>query len=197
MKHKYLLGSFDDDEILLNATKKMRLAGYQMHEIFTPFPIHGLDEAMGLQDTRLHTAGFVIGATGTMFAVSLLTFVTSIDWDVNVGGKPFFVLPSFVPVTFELTVLFASIGMVVVMYLRNGFSVFKAKEVVDVRATDDRFIMAFCRKKYNTQAEAVEISNLLKKYGAVEIRETVLENEIAPNLFKVDEDLAHLEHGHH
>lgn len=196
MKHKYLLGSFDDDEVLVNATKKIRQAGYQMHEIYTPFPVHGLDEAMGLQHTRLHTAGFVIGATGTLFAFSLLSFVTAIDWDIMVGGKPFFAFPSFGPVMFELTVLFAAIGMTVIFYLRNHLSIFKSTEVVDERITDDRFVMAFCQKKYESAEDIAGITALLKQHGAVEIKERVLENEIPPNLFKHDEDLAALDHHH-
>ncbi len=196
MKHTYLLGSYDDDDVLLHATRKIRKEGYQMHEIFTPFPVHGIDAAMGLQDTRLHTTGFVFGATGTLFALTAMTYIGAFDWPIIVGGKPFFNFPAFGPITFELTVLFASVGMVIVFYLRNGFSIFRDKEVVDDRITDDRFVMAFCKKQYQSDEDVAEISRLLKATGAVEIKEVELENEITPNLFTSGED-AHIEEAHH
>ncbi len=196
MKHKYLVGLFDDEEPLLVATKKIRKAGYRMKEIFTPFPVHGLDEAMGLQDTRLHTIGFVIGACGTLFAIGMMGFITAVDWPINVGGKPFFAFPSFVPITFELTVLFASVGMTVIFYLRNGFSVFKDPEIVDPRITDDRFAMVFCMKKYGDRQGQIE--DLLKKTGAVEVKERYLEEELPDNLFKSDKEyFESLEKAHH
>lgn len=188
MKHKYIVGLYDDDEVLVKAVKKIRKKGYRMHEVLTPFPVHGLDHAMGLQDTRLHTAGFVIGATGTMFALGCMTAISAVDWPVNVGGKPFFAFPSFVPITFELTVLFASIGMVAVMYIRNGFSIFKDKEVVDPRITDDRFAMVFCAKKYDKAEDQAAIRKIMKETGAVEIKEREMTEKLPDNLWKSEED---------
>ncbi len=196
MKHKYLLGLFDDEEILLTATEKIRSAGYQMHEIYTPFPVHGLDKAMGLQDSRLHTFGFICGATGTLFALSMMSLIAAVDWPIIVGGKQFLAFPAYVPITFEVTVLFASIGMTVAMYLRCGFSVFTDTEVVDLRATDDRFVMAFCEKRYSEADDQNKIVDLLKQHGAVEIKERGLDNEIQPNLFVMDEDDHGHDHGH-
>lgn len=190
MKHRYLIGSYDDEEVLLKATKKIRQAGYQMHEIFTPFPVHGLDHAMGLQETRLHTAGFVIGACGALFAFICMSLISAIDWPIIVGGKPYFTLPTYIPITFEVTVLSASIGMVVIFYIRNGFSIFRDTEVVDPRSTDDRFVMAFCTKKYHSQEDITAIAHLLRETGAVEIKERIMNNEIKPNLLK------HSDHGH-
>lgn len=197
MEHRYLLGYYDDEEPLLKAVTKLRSEGYQMHEVFTPFPVHGLDHAMGLQDTRLHTAGFVYGSIGALFAVGMMTWISAGDWQVIVGGKPFFSLPSFVPITFELTILFASVGMVITFYLRNGFSIFKEKEIVDPRITDDRFVVAFCRKQYDTTEDVSAITKLFKETGALEVKEKALQNELEPNLFKSGDDLSALAHGHH
>ena len=196
MEHSYLIGSYDDDDILVSAVKRIRSEGYQMHEIFTPFPVHGLDPAMGLQDSRLHTAGFIFGGIGALFAVGSMGYISAVDWPNMFGGKPFFSLPAFVPITFELTVLFASVGMVIVYYLRNGLSAIKDQEIVDPRATDDRFVMAFCMKQYHTQEDRDAISALLKETGAVEIRVQDLENELEPNLLTSDHD-AHLADAHH
>ncbi|MEZ4886471.1 MAG: DUF3341 domain-containing protein [Chitinophagales bacterium] len=193
MEHKYLVGFFDDEEPLVKATVKMRKAGYQMREVFTPFPVHGLDEAMGLQETRLHTAGFIIGACGTLTAIGGMSFISAVDWPIIVGGKPFFSAPSWVPITFELTVLFAAIGMVVIYYLRNHLSIFREVEVMDPRTTDDRFAMVFDMKQYHTDKDKEQIASLLKSYGAIEVRSVSLKNELHTNLFKQHDDLHHLE----
>ena len=68
-RKKYIVGSFDDEAVLFPAVKKVRKAGYKIHEVFTPFPIHGLDKAMGLRDTSLHTAGFIYAITGTASSI--------------------------------------------------------------------------------------------------------------------------------
>ena len=196
MKHKYLIGLYDDEVPLIAGAKKLRKAGFRMKEVYTPFPVHGIDEAMGIQDTRLHTIGFVFGAIGTLFALGLMTFVSALDWPINVGGKPFFALPSFIPITFELTVLFASIGMVVVYYIRNGFSVFKDPEIIDPRVTDDRFAMVFCMKKYGQKQD--QIAQLLEESGVVEVKERYLEEELPDNLFVTDEVyFENLKNAHH
>ncbi|OWY24197.1 DUF3341 domain-containing protein [Sphingobacteriales bacterium UPWRP_1] len=186
MKHKYLVGVYNDDDVLLNAVTQARKEGYQMHEVFTPFPVHGLDEAMGLQDTRLHTIGFVFGAIGTLFALTAMSYIMSIDWKVIVGGKPFFSFPAYGPISFELTVLFASIGMTVVFYIRNGFSVLRDAEILDNRITDDKFVMAFCLKKYHEEADITKITGILKQSGAEEVYVKEMENELEANLIKKD-----------
>src|SRR5947207_15439149 len=104
---KYIVGSFDDEAVLFPAVKKVRRAGYKIHEVFTPFPIHGLDKAMGLRDTSLHTAGFIYGITGTSIAVGIITWALTSDWPIVFGGKPFFAFPAWIPITFELKVLMA------------------------------------------------------------------------------------------
>ncbi|OWY19178.1 DUF3341 domain-containing protein [Sphingobacteriales bacterium UPWRP_1] len=186
MKHKYLVGVYNDDDVLLDAVTQVRKEGYQMHEVFTPFPVHGLDEAMGLQDTRLHTIGFVFGAIGTLFALTAMSYIMSIDWKVIVGGKPFFSFPAYGPISFELTVLFASVGMTVVYYIRNGFSVLRDAEILDPRITDDKFVMAFCLKKYHEEADITKITGLLKQSGAEEVYVKEMENELEANLIKKD-----------
>ncbi|HRI26423.1 MAG TPA: DUF3341 domain-containing protein [Chitinophagales bacterium] len=196
MKHKYLVGVYNDDDILLDAVTKVRKEGYQVHEVFTPFPVHGLDEAMGLQDTRLHTIGFVFGAIGTLTALSVMAYTMAIDWPVIVGGKPFFSFPAYGPIGFELTVLFAAVGMTVVYYIRNGFSVLRDAEVLDLRITDHKFIMAFCLKRYHKDADITQITRLMKESGAEEVYVKDMENELSPNLFRKDGGVI-TEHAHH
>ena len=107
---KFVVGSFDDEAVLFPAVKKVRMAGYKIHDVYTPMPIHGLDHAMGLRDTSIHTAGFIYGITGTTTALSGISYALVYDWPLNFGGKPHFALPAWIPITFELTVLFSAVG---------------------------------------------------------------------------------------
>ena len=89
---KFVVSSFYDENVLFPAVRQVRKAGYKIHDVYTPFPIHGLDAAMGLRETSLHTAGFIYGITGTTVAFSFITWVFTTDWPMNIGGKPFFSL---------------------------------------------------------------------------------------------------------
>jgi hypothetical protein len=82
--------------------KNVRKAGYKIHDVYTPFPVHGLDHAMGLRETSLHTAGFIYAITGTTTALTFMSWVFTKDWPMDIGGKPHFALPAWIPITFEL-----------------------------------------------------------------------------------------------
>ena len=85
---KFVVGCFDEEGALFDAVKRVRKAGYKLHDVYTPFPIHGLDKAMGLRDTSIHTAGFIYAVFGTATALSFMTWVFTNDWPLNIGGKP-------------------------------------------------------------------------------------------------------------
>jgi len=163
---KFVVGCFYDEQVLFPAVKQVRKAGYKIHDVYTPFPIHGLDAAMGLRDTSLHTAGFIYGITGTTVALSFITWVFTTDWPMNIGGKPFFALPAWIPITFELTVLFASVGMVLTFCYLCQLAPFVKKDHFHLRATDDTFVMAIeCTEKTNE----AEVQQFLESVGASEI----------------------------
>ena len=163
---RFVVGSFDDEAVLFPAVKKVRLAGYKFHDIYTPMPIHGLDHAMGLRETSLHTAGFIYGITGTTTALSGIGYTLVYDWPLNFGGKPHFALPAWIPITFELTVLFASIGMVLTFCYLCQMAPFVRKHHFSLRATDDQFIMVIeCTAKTNE----VELQAFLKSVGASDV----------------------------
>lgn len=170
---KFVVGSFDDEAVLFPAVKKVRRAGYKIHEVFTPFPIHGLDKAMGLRDTSLHTAGFIYGITGTVTALGFISWALAIDWQLNFGGKPFFSLPAWIPIIFELTVLFAAVGMVLTFCYLCQLAPFVKKDHFNPRSTDDLFIMALeCTDKTN-EAEAITfLTSLGAKDVKVDYKET-------------------------
>jgi len=169
---KFVVGCFDDEAVLFPAVKKVRAAGYKIHDVYTPFPVHGLDHAMGLRETSLHTAGFVYGITGTTTALSFMSWVFTTDWPMNIGGKPHFSLPAFIPITFELTVLFSAVGMVLTFCYLCQIAPFVKKHIFHPRQTDDKFVMVI--EVTGKQSEG-EIRDFMASVGATEINEQIAE----------------------
>ena len=133
---------------LFDAVKKVRKAGYKLHDVYTPFPIHGLDKAMGLRDTSIHTAGLFMAFTGPSLHLSFMTWVFTNDWPLNFGGKPHFALPAWIPIIFEFTVLFSAVGMVLTFCYLCQMAPFVRKHHFHLRSTDDLFVMVIeCHRK--------------------------------------------------
>ena len=164
---KFVTGNFYDEEVLFPAVKKTRRAGYKIHDVFTPFPIHGLDKAMGLRDTSLHTAGFIYAICGTSTAVGFITWALTVDWQINFGGKPFFALPAWIPITFELTVLFSAVGMVLTFCFWCQLAPFVRKDHFNPRSTDDTFVMALELSDKASEAEAI---SFLQSIGGEDVQ---------------------------
>jgi hypothetical protein len=163
---KFVVGCFDDEAVLFPAVKKTRSVGYKIHDVFTPMPIHGLDKAMGLRDTSLHTAGFIYGITGTATALSGIGWIFNVSWPLNFGGKSHLGLPAWIPITFELTVLFSAVGMVMTFCYLCQLAPFVKKHHFHLRATDDKFVMVIeCTPKTNE----TEVQSFLKSVGATEV----------------------------
>lgn len=170
---RYVVACFDDEEVLFPAVKKVRNAGYKIHDVYTPFPVHGLDHALGMRETSLHTAGFIYGITGTTIAVSGMGWVFTKDWPMNIGGKPNFALPAFVPIIFELTVLFASVGMVLTFCYLCQMAPFVKKHHFHPRATDDLFVMVIeCTNRTNVE----DLKGFMQNAGAIEVNDQVAES---------------------
>lgn len=165
-RKKFVVGCFDEEGALFNAVKKVRKGGYKLHDVYTPFPIHGLDKAMGLRDTSIHTAGFIYGITGTTIALSFITWAFSKDWPLNIGGKPHISIPAWVPIMFEFTVLCAAVGMVITFCYLCQLAPFVRKHHFHLRATDDKFVMVI---ELTPKANESEISGFLNSLGAHEI----------------------------
>ena len=138
-----LYGLYDDDEDLLNAVRAANAEHLEIMDVFTPFPVHGLDPLLGLEESRLHQVGFVGGALGTMTAFGLMTWIFTRDWPIIFGGKPYWSVPAFIPITFEVTVLFAAISMVATFYIICGLWPGAENPTLDDRITDDKFCIAF------------------------------------------------------
>ncbi|MDE3213275.1 MAG: DUF3341 domain-containing protein [Bacteroidota bacterium] len=166
MRKKFVVGCFEDEKVLFPAVKNVRKEGYKIHDIYTPFPVHGLDHAMGLRETSIHTVGFIFGLTGTSIAVGGMGWIFTTDWPLNIGGKPHFPLPAFIPITFELTVLLSAISMVYTFCWLCQLMPGVKKHHFHPRATDDLMVMVIeCTAKSNEG----EIQNFLQSNGAIEI----------------------------
>jgi hypothetical protein len=168
MASKVIHALYSDDDILLQAVKKVREKRYHIEEVYTPFPVHGLEKAMGLADTRIAITSFLYGLVGLSVSVLMMNFIMIQDWPQDIGGKPSFSylenMPAFVPVMFELTVFFAAHLMVITFYMRSRLWPFKKAENPVLSTTDDKFLMEL---ELNDREK--ELRGLLKKTGALEI----------------------------
>lgn len=136
--------SFDNPEDLLVAAEKAREAGYTKMDAYTPFPVHGLADAIGFRDNRVPWIIFIGGVLGAIGGYGLQYYVSVIDYPMNVGGRELNSWPQFIPVTFECTILFAALGAVFGMLALNGFPkpydpMFNAPGFE--RASQDRFFL--------------------------------------------------------
>ena len=157
--NEVLYGIYNDEEVMMKAVKVANDQHLDILDVFSPFPIHGLDPLLGLAESRLHIAGFVYGALGTLTAFGGMSWIFTRDWPIIFGGKPYWSVPAFIPITFELTVLFASIGMVVSFYTVCGLGPGVTNPTLDDRLTDDKFAVAF-----NTNGYSEEEVNKLKAF---------------------------------
>lgn len=168
-----LYGLYDDETDLLRAVKQAREDHLDIMDVFTPFPVHGLDPILGLEESRLHIAGFIYGALGTLTAFLFMSWVFTRDWPIIFGGKPYWSVPAFIPITFELTVLFASIGMVVSFYTVCGMAPGKTLPTLDDRITDDKFCIAF-ETNGSSEADLEKLRGFFSTSGASEVSSKVI-----------------------
>ncbi len=138
-----VFGLYDDEEILKTAVRKANEDHLPIMDVYSPFAVHGLDPLLGLTESRLHIGGFVYGLIGTLTAFLGMTWIFTRDWPVIIGGKPHWPILAFIPITFELTVLFSSIGMVVTFYIINGQGPGIINPVIHPGISDDKFCIAF------------------------------------------------------
>ncbi|MEZ4948416.1 MAG: DUF3341 domain-containing protein [Saprospiraceae bacterium] len=174
MKNKEVLfGLYNDEEVLMDAIKIANKDHLDIMDVYTPFPVHGLDHVMGLSESRLHIAGFIYGAIGTLTAFLGMSWIFTRDWPIIFGGKPYWSVPAFIPITFELTVLFASIGMVVTFYTICGLGPGVSNPTLDDRITDDKFCIAF-ETAGKSESDIDRLKAFLQSSGAEEIHSKTL-----------------------
>ncbi len=170
----FLVGIFDDEDAVLSGIKNVRDSGIKIHEVYSPFPVHGIDDALGIKKSRLPIAAFLFGMTGTACALTMQIWMLGYDWPMIIGGKNFASLPPFIPVTFEMTVLFSALGMVGTFMIVSGLKPYAWPRQFDLRSTDDKHVMAV-DLAINQGKSKEEISRILKSAGASEVNEKSFE----------------------
>ena len=169
---KYIFAIYGDEDVLMENIKPLKSQGVRIKDVISPFPIHGLDHALGLARTRIAICSFLYGATGLSLAILMTWYMNISDWPMDIGGKPNFQyyknMAAFFPVLFESTILCAAHGMVITFYLRSKLLPGVSPFVPDVRMTDDKFVMQVELKDPSKEAE---VTALLKKHGAEEVKE--------------------------
>jgi len=170
---KILVATFPDTDNLLRAVRKARREMFRVYDVFTPFPVHGLDEALGVRRTRLPWATLLCALTGLTTAVVLQFYTNILDWPLDVGGKPDNSTLAFIPICFELSVLFGGLGSVAALLLRARLYPGKKAWLVNPGITDDVFAMVVRRPSDDeTHQRALA---LLKECGAATVTESEAE----------------------
>lgn len=164
---KYILGLFDDPDQMMNGIDKLQKGNVGIYDVFTPMPIHGIEAKLGVKRSRIDIVAFCFGCLGTCTAFGMLYYMMVADWPINIGGKDHFAFPDFIPIMFELTVLFCAFGMVGTYFFRNHLFPGRAPRVMDLRATNDRFVIAIDAKSHTAHDD---IDAILKNAGAIEIK---------------------------
>ena len=165
----FTYGIFEDEDVLIDAVKSIRSQGVQIHEVFSPFPVHGLDDALGYKMSRLPIAAFLFGLTGTTLALTTMFLMMGYDWPMIIGGKNFTSIPPFIPVTFEVTVLLSAFGMVGTFFIASDLKPFGKPRIFDIRSTNDKHVLAVDLGK--NQMGKDDINKVLNGAGASEVHD--------------------------
>jgi hypothetical protein len=174
MDNKVIYAVYEDPELLKDGARKLVSNGISVKDVFSPFPVHGIDPIIGVKRTRLGIVSFMFGITGMLLALVGIYYFMIYDWPMNIGGKPSFSfyqnIPAFIPVTFEFTVLCAAHGMAITYLIRNKTLPGMPARNPDPRSTDDKFIIEV-RTADNHGHSAEAITSLLRSTTVFEINE--------------------------
>ncbi len=171
MSDRVLLATFEHEDDLLAATDAVRQRGFKIVDAFTPYAVHGLERAMGLRPSRLTWVCFLCGMTGVLGMLWFEHWSASIDWKLDVGGKPWNSLPSDVPVAFEAAVLLAGFGSVFALFAVSRLFPGKQPQIIDPRITDDRFVLVIDEADAGFDAAGVRI--MLEEFHVLAVEEKV------------------------
>jgi len=174
MANKVIYAVYEDPEQLKEGARTLVTSGIRVKDVFSPFPVHGIDPIIGVKRTRLGIAAFMFGITGTVLATFGIWYFNIFDWPMNIGGKPnwhyYQNIPAFIPVTFEFTILCAAHGMAITYLIRNKTLPGMPARNPDPRTTDDKFIIEV-RTGDNHGHSAEAITDLLRSTPVFEINE--------------------------
>jgi len=171
MSKRLLITAFENEKDILGATKAARENGYKIVDVFTPYAVHGLDAAQGLKPSKLPWLTFALGISGAIAKLWYQIWISATSWPVNVGGKPLKSIPAFVPVTFEIMVLFAGVGTVLAFILISKLRPGKKPKVLFDRVTDNRFYLVL--EETDAAFDVKTVRSLFERFNVVHIEERV------------------------
>jgi len=170
MSGRVMIGIFQDETDILSVTREVRKQGYAISDIYAPYAVHGLDEAMGLkQPWRLPWTCFLLGLIGAAAKIWFEYWTTASNWPVNVGGKPWNSLPAFVPITFEVMVLFAGISTVIAFFIVSRLYPGRRASAVVPGVTTDHFALVI--EETDAAFDPTRVRRLLERHGAIDVIE--------------------------
>jgi len=169
MPRSFLVATFSDAETLLHAVRAVTQEDFRVYDVYAPYPIHGLDAAMGVRRTRLPWVTFVVGCCALTLALTFQFYTTVLDWPLNVGGKPDNSTLAFVPICFELTVLLSGLATVAALFLRARLYPGKRESLFAEGVTNDTFALVL--RKSEAPFDIHSARKLLQESGANRIRE--------------------------
>lgn len=175
MNRRFFLSVHEREEDILGVVREVRKRGYEIHDVYTPYAVHGLDEAMGLKPSRLPYVCLAMGLTGAAAKLWFQIWTSSQSWPVNVGGKPLESVPAFVPVTFEVAVLFAGLGTVAAFFIRSRLRPGKKARPVFPGVTDHRFALVLVEN--SASFDLAETRRLCERHGAVHTEERLEQDD--------------------
>lgn len=162
-----IAGIFLEESTVVNAARKVREAGFTRFDAFSPYPIHAMEEACGIKRSSIPYVTFTAGLIGLLLGLALTYYTAVTDWPINIGGKPLFSLPAFVPVIFELTILFAALCSVGAFFYFCGMPKIDPP-VIDRDLSSHKFAIFIPENDTGYNTDRVE--KLLKELGATEIK---------------------------
>jgi hypothetical protein len=163
----FLVATFSDPDRLIHAVSVVRGEKLRVHDVYAPYPIHGLDAAMGIRRTRLPWVTLLAGLFGLTFALTMQFYANVLDWRINVGGKPDNSTLAFIPITFELTVLLGALSTVAALLVRARLYPGKQSVLAAEGVTDHVFALVL--RQPETPFARRRIDKILLDCGATEI----------------------------
>jgi hypothetical protein len=140
-ENNYISAYYLDDDELIAGIKQLKEKSISINNVLTPFPVHGLDHLLGFRRSWIARVGFIGGAIGAICGFWFQTWIFTIDYPINYGGKPFFAVPSFIPVTFECAILFAAFSMIMAFFIRGNLGAGAKNKIYHEDITDDKFVV--------------------------------------------------------
>jgi hypothetical protein len=170
MARRVVVSTFDREEDILGAVAAARTRGVGIIDAYTPYAVHKLDVAIDVKPTRLPVICFILGLFGAAAMLAFQFWANTVSWANNVGGRPWNSLPAYVPITFEVMVLFAGLGTVIAFLVVSGLRPWNTPVIPDVRALDDKFALVLAGERLT----AAEAQTWLGQFRPVSIVEQTL-----------------------